>query len=625
MSILKINRQALQAPVINTENGELLGRSSIAVFRREDLSLAQLIVNSLPNEENEATQMIIPFSDIISLNQYSISVRFSPEEQVEAEEPCADSPDEEPQPDVYDGWQEETQSAAYGDYQEETEDLTDYQEEPAEDEYIRLVGEPIRQPETAESIITELTVNTAGGELITVTAEGDGQQNTYTRDQLTIVDGMCAVIVEEPEEEPDEAELKFNRLESLIENISLQLATLNERMLSLKDDKESKAAPEEDLPGADADNAQDPNALLLGRVDNIAEMLETIIGKEKNTEPETADMISEAITEEPFDEEAEDFEEDQSEEEPFDEYIEDDEPADDPVSEWPEEPEREPFGYENIFDADVIAFLNELKEKAEADNAAEEEDENQITFTDLYQAQESENDPADEPGEETEKELPEEVGDEADAEAASEPEEEIEEAAEEEEPSVMDIPSIEIPLFENAEETAEVEIPPVEIPEFELEGEEEEEELPEAVEDELSEVGKRLYFEGDEPEKMQAEEETQPEEEDSDNEELLLSTPLELQQPLTLGGDVKEEKPEDRIHIGDDSFVDVMAESEAEPQFNGEVTSNAPVMTHTNRAGQSTREQAPAKRTSFWKICGLQVLGGILFIGACIAMNYFGI
>ena len=69
-------QQSLHVPVVNTKDGATLGESSIAIFRKDDLSMAYLVVN-VPEGDS---QMLVRFQEIESVNAYCILVTLDGDE-----------------------------------------------------------------------------------------------------------------------------------------------------------------------------------------------------------------------------------------------------------------------------------------------------------------------------------------------------------------------------------------------------------------------------------------------------------------------------------------------------------------------------------------------------------------
>lgn len=84
-----VSKSAFQSPVIDVLTGDVLGRSSIAIFRKKNMFMAYLVVNVEESDEYPTDQILIPFSDIESMSDDKISVWVSSEEPPEDSEPLS--------------------------------------------------------------------------------------------------------------------------------------------------------------------------------------------------------------------------------------------------------------------------------------------------------------------------------------------------------------------------------------------------------------------------------------------------------------------------------------------------------------------------------------------------------
>lgn len=84
-----VSKSAFQSPVIDVLTGDVLGRSSIAIFRKKNMFMAYLVVNVEESDEYPTDQILIPFSDIESMSDDKISVWVSSETPPEDSEPLS--------------------------------------------------------------------------------------------------------------------------------------------------------------------------------------------------------------------------------------------------------------------------------------------------------------------------------------------------------------------------------------------------------------------------------------------------------------------------------------------------------------------------------------------------------
>ena len=137
MKTLTFSRQSLQLPVLNVRNGETLGESSLAFFKKEDLTMAYLLVN-VPGEEG--TSFPIRFEEIEMVSTYCILISRN-----------GDAPDE--------------------------------QAPLTSEEYIQLLGEAICVRPGVVAQIDKVVVDAETGELLSAEA---GEEMLSARDLLAI-------------------------------------------------------------------------------------------------------------------------------------------------------------------------------------------------------------------------------------------------------------------------------------------------------------------------------------------------------------------------------------------------------------------------------------------------------
>ena len=168
-----LNEKATNLMVVNGQTGEILGFHSIPLFRKEDLSLAYLVVCADEDPKGEQGQYLVNYSDIIYINEkHAIAVRA-----------CV----------------EDSQG-----------------EELSLDEYTELIGLPVRYDDGMPiGRLTELSYNTETGAFDLALVESDKRTMELLRRQIDCANNIEIIVkrrLERPVEKTQPSRVWFRRL-----------------------------------------------------------------------------------------------------------------------------------------------------------------------------------------------------------------------------------------------------------------------------------------------------------------------------------------------------------------------------------------------------------------------------
>lgn len=215
-----VSKSAFHSPVIDILTGDVLGRSSIAIFRKKNMYMTYLVVNVEESDEYPTDQILIPFSDIESMNDDKISVWVSNEEISEDSKPLS------------------------------------------KEEYTQLFDTPVYS-RYSNAVMGHASGAVIGpeGKLLAIAVQNENWTKRYTRGMLTrnknklFVDDDLEPEEETPirpqivkeaehEEQPQEeatqiqANASNEALEVLMKNMSQQLSTLTGLLMESKEEKQ---------------------------------------------------------------------------------------------------------------------------------------------------------------------------------------------------------------------------------------------------------------------------------------------------------------------------------------------------------------------------------------------------
>lgn len=190
MKTLTFSRQSLQLPVLNVRNGETLGESSLAFFKKEDLTMAYLLVN-VPGEEG--TSFPIRFEEIEMVSTYCILISRN-----------GGAPDE--------------------------------QAPLTSEEYIQLLGEAICVRPGVVAQIDKVVVDAETGELLSAEA---GEEMLSARDLLAIY------AAEEVGAEKDRTANVLNnqQMETWVEVLAQQMSAMTRALTRMEEHLNQKMEP----------------------------------------------------------------------------------------------------------------------------------------------------------------------------------------------------------------------------------------------------------------------------------------------------------------------------------------------------------------------------------------------
>ena len=167
-----LNEKSVELMVVNGVTGEILGHHSIPLFRKEDLSMAYLVVCADETFEGEQGQYLVKFSDIIYVNEHhALAVRT-----------CIDD--------------------------EENIELSP-------DEYTELIGLPVCYDDGVElGRLAEIQYNTETGEIAMAVVESDTKTTELLYRQIKSADNTGITVkrrLEEPAEKTQPSRIWFRR------------------------------------------------------------------------------------------------------------------------------------------------------------------------------------------------------------------------------------------------------------------------------------------------------------------------------------------------------------------------------------------------------------------------------
>ena len=167
-----LNEKSAELMVVNGTTGDILGHHSIPLFKKEDLSMAYLVVCADEVLDGEQGQYLVDFSDIIYVNeQHAIAVRK-----------CVE--------DVQGG-------------------------ELSLDEYTELIGLPVRYDDGAEiGRLTEIQYNTETGAFDMAVVESERKTTELLRRQIESADNYEIIVrrkLEAPVEKMQPSRVWFRR------------------------------------------------------------------------------------------------------------------------------------------------------------------------------------------------------------------------------------------------------------------------------------------------------------------------------------------------------------------------------------------------------------------------------